>query len=231
MPEPKPEPCWRDAISKEVPTPVRAMNDRGNRVLFLLAVICTVICAYGCYRYSLEATNFAQWRAKRSGVTEVDFSKPGEYRIALPMGATVAPHGYLVYLDPENGEPPSPLPRGEIQIEDEGPTPIVFSLSGALRPDQKDINGYLVGWARGSSKLEKVVTIQVVEGSQAWSGVKAVVFAKYWICGLEAIPILLWASFAGVVGVIALIFWGALAWSWVSLRRRASATLEVNATT
>jgi hypothetical protein len=185
---------------------------RCGRYSLLLAVTFTVLGAYGYRQYSAAAARLDVWRSGRLAVTPIDASQSGEVQIDLPIGLSNGPHGVMVYLDPGATEPPSSFPRGEVVLSEEGSPPWVTDLARCLRDDQRDHNGYLLCWNRGSLQRTTRVTIRVVEGSPAWSGLRTVIYAKYWLCGLESVPVVLWALTACVAGLIAASYWGIITW-------------------
>jgi hypothetical protein len=184
-------------------------SNRKTKLFSLLAVICTAAGVYAYDRYSFATKQHETWRTARYCVTTVDFSRAGEVRIDLPVEGADAPHGFLVYIDPGCEDLPSPLPRGEVRVEQQVSEARSIPLTDVLRKHHRDDNGVFLCMTRG---LAQSVTIQVAEGSPAWAGLKSVVFGRYWLCGFEAVPVLLWGLLACTAGLLAAIFWAVVVW-------------------
>lgn len=185
---------------------------RSGRSPLFLAVTFTVVSAYSYRQSSAVAARNDAWRSARLAATQIDASQAGEVQLDFPAGLSDGPHGVMVYLDPGTTEPPLPFPQGEVVLLEEGHASCESALSNRFREDQRDGNGYLLCWNLGSRQPNTRVTIRIVEGSPAWSGLKTVVYAKYWLCGFESVPFALWALTACVAGLIAASSWGMIAW-------------------
>jgi hypothetical protein len=185
---------------------------RCGRLSLFLAVTFTAVTAYSYRQSSAVAARNDAWRSARLAATRIDASQPGEVQLDFPTGLPDGPHGVMVYLDPGTTEPPLPFPQGEVVLSEQGHASFESALSNRFREDQRDGNGYLLCWNLGSRQPDTRVTIRIAEGSPAWSGLNTVVYAKYWLCGLESVPVALWALTACVAGLIAATSWGMIAW-------------------
>jgi hypothetical protein len=185
---------------------------RCGRFTLFLAVTFTAVSAYSYRRSSAAAAQLQAWCSARLATTQIDASQTGEVQLDLPTSLPDGPHGVMVYLDPGTMEPPLPFPQGEVVLSEEGHASFESALSDRLRDSQRNSNGYLLCWSIGAIQPGTRARIRIVEGSPAWAGLNTVVYAKYWLCGLESVPVALWALAASVAGVIAATSWGMIAW-------------------
>lgn len=180
-------------------------------VPLVMATVLSAGAAYGYYEYATRWGAIQSWLAAKPGLTRVDLSRPGVVDIHLPDVPEVHHHGYSIYLDPGCEPAPDQLPRGEVRVADGPGEPVVIGLADALRVEPQAGGRFLLS-TLGRPAAGCTVTVRVEDGAPALAGSGSVVHARYRICEMVALPALLWALGAWVLGVPAAVLWGVAFW-------------------
>jgi hypothetical protein len=162
---------------------------------------------------------FAAWQTARPVAIAVDWSRPGTVSAPFVQTCAVA-HGEPLFLTSSapgfHGVPAGRLLaglQGTVTITDrQGRVVHAAGLAAAQairdEPQGPVLVGYLYPYERG----EYVITVAVTAGAPALAGMDQTFYARYELCGLEAMP-------ATVTGVLAVLT--AVPAAYLSLRRLA----------
>ena len=155
---------------------------------------------------------FHQWLDDRPMQAEVDLSKPGEISVPFRQTCSVS-HGEAIYLSVTPPLDSYPKPdsllyelSAKIIIKDREGNEIIDSEIAGKRAQRRDgETDILLAFFYPFSKGDYTATIHVDSGVAELAGKQQVLYAKYFLCGLEQFPAIIAGVFSFVSGAIGLI--------------------------
>ena len=182
-----------------------------GRIIGLLLAIIGIGVSVWYARESLRMNaEFHQWIGARPMETAIDLSQPGETTVPFHQTCCIS-HGEAVYLKCDlNGDSQQELE----ELLKELSADMTITDSDGNEIEEIEINSRTVRYWDGRVVLAEfapfrngdyVATIRIDSGVPALAGKQQTIYAKYHLCGLERMPVMLAGAFAVGAGIVGLI--------------------------